>query len=142
MSSMTLSLKGQMAHVSCIALFSPEMATTLHSKTFKNSKKQSFILDILPFSDFFKIFHFGRNGVKFHKSFLLKRHTCTQHIGDHNFQKTIASAPGSICWNDIIKKIVWLNWVRFIKWVNFSKFSKFNIFVIFEDRASFIIAGK
>src|SRR6266496_4530062 len=104
MSSMTLSLKGQMAHVSCIALFSPEMATTLHSKTIKNSKKQSFILDILPFSDFFKIFHFGRNGVKFHKSFLLKSHTCTQHIGDLNFQKTIASAPGSICWNDIIKK--------------------------------------
>src|SRR6266496_2777203 len=109
MSSMTLSLKGQMAHVSSIALFSPEMATTLHSKTFKNSKKQSFILDILPFQIFFNFSCYS-----------------TQHIGDHNFQKTIASAPGSICWNDIIKKIVWLNWVRFIKWVNFSKFSKLN----------------
>ena len=58
------------------------------------------------------------------------------------FKKPLLQLLASICWNDIIKKFIWLNWVQFIKWVNFSKFSKFNIFVIFEDRASFIIAGK
>src|SRR6266581_9018798 len=34
-----LQCQGQMAHVSSIALFSPEIATRLHSKTFKTSMK-------------------------------------------------------------------------------------------------------
>jgi len=127
--------------VSSIALFSPEIATFAF-KDFQNFPETEFHSKYITIFRFFSILHFGRNGVKFHKSLLLKRHTCTQHIGDHNFQETIASAPGQYMLERYYKKFIWLNWMQFIKWVNFSKFSKFNIFVIFEDRASFIIAGK
>ena len=75
-----LEYQGQMAHVSSIALF-------------------------ITIFRFLKIFHFGRNGVKFHKSLLLKHHTCTQHIGDHNFKETIASAPGQYMLERYYKKI-------------------------------------
>src|SRR6266568_9067390 len=63
-----LEYQGQMAHVSSIALFSQEMATRLHLKTFKTSKKQSFILNILQFSDFFLFFILEGMGSNFTKA--------------------------------------------------------------------------
>src|SRR6266568_5937188 len=94
-------------------------------KDFQNFQETEFYSKYITIFRFFLIFHFGRNGVKFHKSLLLKSHTCTQHIGDRNFQKKpLLQLLASICCNDIIKKFIWLNWVRFIKWVNFSKFSQ------------------
>src|SRR6266581_1617830 len=71
--SMTLSLSIKVKLHTCLALpYFHQKLQPLHSKTFKTSQKQSFILNILPFSDFFRFLHFGRNGVKFHKSLLLK----------------------------------------------------------------------
>src|SRR6266496_5298296 len=62
--SMTLSLSIKVKLHMCLALpYFHQKLQPLHSKTFKTSKKQSFILNILPFSDFFSILHFGRNGV-------------------------------------------------------------------------------
>src|SRR6266581_5416417 len=74
-------------------------------KDFQNFQETEFHSGYITIFRFFLIFHFGRNGVKFHKSLLLKHHTCTQHIGDHNFQETIASAPGQYMLERYYKKI-------------------------------------
>src|SRR6266496_1973134 len=63
-----------------------------------------------------------------------------RHVGDQNFQKSIAPTLRQYILHGYLEKFRFTEWGQFIKCPNFFKFPMLNIFVMFEDRASCIIA--
>ncbi len=102
--SMTLSLSIKVKLHTCLALpYFHQKLQPLHSKTFKTSQKQSFILNILPFSDFFRFCILEGMGSNFTKACYLNVTPVHSIQGIIIFKKPLLQLLASICWNDIIK---------------------------------------